>query len=83
MEEFIIHIRGLIAKDRLEKAIELIIERVGNEVCDFLNDAILISRELYGLKHADIPFTVANRVKNRISLRMLNLLERIYEDLTV
>lgn len=74
MNELAQNIYNLIAKDRLEEAIDLMIKELRDMESDIVCQTIVISREIYGLKRADVSFEDLNRNRNRIAMSIINLL---------
>lgn len=82
MRSFKEDIRTHIARDDLIKAIDMMINIVVNHSIEQLDEAILLSRELYGIQKAKrqgvLNFDKVNSERNKITLRMLSLLNEIY-----
>lgn len=77
MRMLLSNIRKLIADDKLSEAIELIIKVIENENYTYMDEAVLISRELHSFFKAKLSGKMTWKqesiIENKIASRILQL----------
>lgn len=79
MKSIVQNIRTHVAEDNLIRAIGLLIKHYEQQDSALINEALLLSRELYAIKKAVntgvITWETGNRLRNKIAFHILEFIE--------